>query len=64
MISEGVGVDLIKLPYLLYVFGQIDINKQGRPRSDAAEHGVCSGSTLLATHSAILYTLTGSKLTC
>ena len=42
MISEGVwwggggGFDLIKLSYLLYVFGQEGLSKQCRSRSDAA----------------------------
>ena len=39
-----VGVDLIKLPLLLYVFGQTDLSRQCRLRSDAAERGVWSGS--------------------
>ena len=56
------GSDLIKLPYLLYVYGQTDLSKQCRHRSDAAERGVWSGSTLFATHSAILQTLTVSKM--
>ena len=38
------------------------LSKQCRPRSDAAERGVWSGSRLFATHSAILHTLTGSKM--
>ena len=56
------GCDLIILPYLLYVFGQTVLSKQCRPRSDAAERGVWSGSTLFATHPAILHTFTGSKM--
>ena len=40
MISKGGGgggeVDLIKLAYLLYVFGKTSLSKQCRPRSDAA----------------------------
>ena len=59
-ISEG--LDLIILPYLLYVFGQTSLGKQCRPRSDAAERGVWSRSTLIATHPAILHTFTGSKM--
>ena len=35
MISEGAY--LIKLACLLYVFGNISLSKQCRPRSDAAE---------------------------
>ena len=56
------GVDLIKLPYLLYVFGQTAFSKQCRPWSDAAECSVWSGSTLFATHSEILHTLIDSKM--
>ena len=56
------GFDLIKLPCFLYVFGQTDHRKQCRPRSDAGECSIWSGSTLFATHSAILHTLTGSKM--
>ena len=60
MISDcvgwGVGVALLKLPFLLYVFRQTNLSKQCRPRSDA------TGPTLFATHSAILHTLTGSKI--
>ena len=41
------------LPYLSYVFGQTGLSKQFRPRWDAAEFGVSSGSTLFATHPAI-----------
>ena len=43
----------ILLPYLPYVFGQTGLSKQFRPRWDAAERGVSSGSTLFATHPAI-----------
>ena len=53
MISEG--FDLIKLAYLFYVFVQTNLSKRYRPRSDAAKSGVWSGSTLFATHPAILY---------
>ena len=60
MISEW--FDLIKLPYLLYVLGQAGLIKQCRPRSDAATRGVRSGSTLFATHTAILHTFAGSKM--
>ena len=56
------GVDLIVLPYLLYVFGQTSLSKQSRPRSDAAERGVWSGSTLFATHPAILHIFIGNKI--
>ena len=54
------GVDLIILPYLLYVFGKTGLSKQCR--SDAAERGVWSGSALFTTHPAILHTFTGSKM--
>ena len=37
MISDGVWVDLIKLPYLLYVFGKAGLSKQYRPKSNVAE---------------------------
>ena len=61
MIS-GVGegeFGLIKLPYLIYAFGQIDLNKQFRTRSDAAECG--SGlHRLPLIHN--LHTFIGSKL--
>ena len=36
-------LDFIKLQYLLYVFGQIGLSKECRPRSDAAERGVRRG---------------------
>ena len=42
-----------KIPYLPYVFRQTGLSKQYRPRWDAAERGVSSGSTLFATHPAI-----------
>ena len=60
MVSEE--VDVIKLPYLLYVLGQIGLSKQCRPGSDAIERGIWSGSTLFAIHSAILHTCTGNKM--
>ena len=56
------GFDLIILPYLLYVFGQIGLSKQCRPKSDAEERGVRSGSTPFTTYLAILHTFTGSKM--
>ena len=40
------------IPYLPYVFGQTGLSKQYRPRWDAAERGVSSGSTLFPTHPA------------
>ena len=55
------GFDLIKLLFLLYVFGKTDVSKQCRPWSDAAECGVWSGSTLFATHPAILHIFIVSK---
>ena len=55
------GYDLIKLPYLLYVFGKTGLSKQCRSRSDATECGTWSGSTLFATHQTILHTFIGSK---
>ena len=66
MISRKWGVrewrrfDLIKLPYLLTYSDRL--GKQFRPRSDAAKHGIWSGSTLFATHPTILHTFTGSKM--
>ena len=54
--------DLIKLQYFLYVFGKISLRKQCRPRPDAAERGVWSGSTLYATHQAIVYTFICCKM--
>ena len=65
MISEGRGewgVDLIKLAYLLYVFGKTTMSKKCRPTSDATERGVWSGPTLFATPPAILYTFIGNKM--
>ena len=56
MISKG--FNLITLPQLLYVFGQTGLSKQCRPRSDATERGVWSGSALFATHPAILHSFT------
>ena len=56
-ISEG--FDLIILPYL---FGQTGLSKQCRPRSDATECGIWSGSTLFDTHQVILHTFTCSKM--
>ena len=50
------------LPYLFYIFRQTALSKQCRPRFDAAECGVWSGFTLLATNQAILHTFTGSKM--
>ena len=43
----------VVLPYLPYIFGQTGLSKQYRPRWDATERGVSSGSTLFATHPAI-----------
>ena len=54
--------DLKELPYFHYAFGQASLSKQCRPRSDAAERGVWSGSTHFAIHTAILNTLIGSKM--
>ena len=56
------GFYLIILPYFLYVFGQTGLNKQCRPRSNSAERGVWSGSTLFASHPAIVHTFTDSKI--
>ena len=60
LISEGVQFD--QCPYLLYVFGKTVLSKQCRPRSKATECGVSSGSTLFATHPAILNTFISSKI--
>ena len=38
------------LPYLSYVLGQTGLREQYKPRSDATECGICSGSTLFATY--------------
>ena len=54
--------DLNIVPYLLCVFGQTGMSKRCRSRSDAAERGVWSGSTLFATHPAILHTFLGSEM--
>ena len=56
------GLDFFKLPYVLYVFIQTSLSKQCRPRSNAAEHGVWSHSTLFTTQPAILHTFTGSNM--
>ena len=42
------------LPYLPYVIGHTGLNKQYRPRWDAAERGISSGSTLFVTYPAML----------
>ena len=60
--GKGVKGDLFKLAYLLYVFGKTSLSKQCRPRSDAVHRSVWSGSTLFATHPAILYTFIGNKM--
>ena len=44
-----------------YIFGQTGLSKQYKPRSDAEECSVSSGSTLFATHPAALDTSSGSK---
>ena len=44
----------VRLPYLPLVFGQTGPRKQCRPRSDAADCVVWSGSTRFATHSSVL----------
>ena len=54
----GWGLDLIKCPYLPYVFGKTGLSKQCRLRSDAGKCGVWSGSTLFATYPAIFITKT------
>ena len=41
------------IPYFVKVFGQTYMRKQCRPRSDAAERGVWSGSQLFAIHEAV-----------
>ena len=41
----GGGVRLIKLPYIVYVFGQTGLSKQCRPRSDAADAYRCISNT-------------------
>ena len=43
------GFDLMKLPYLSYVFERTRLNKQCRPK--------LAGSTLFVTYSAILHTI-------
>ena len=58
-ISVGVWFDY---NIVLYEFGQTGLSKQCRPGSDTTEHGVWSGSTLFATHPAILHTFTGIKM--
>ena len=51
-----VAIRLIKSAYLTVVFRQTGLDKQCRPRSDATERGVWSGSTLIAPHQAFLST--------
>ena len=63
MISEGGGgVDLIQLLFLLYIFEKTGLSNQCWPRSNAAERGVWSGSTLFATHPAVLQKQSVSKM--
>ena len=45
-----------KILYIHYVFRKTGLSKQCRPRLDATECSVQSGSTLFATHPAILNT--------
>ena len=54
--------DMTELLYIHNVFGQTGLSKQCKPRSDAAECGVWSGSTMFVTHPAILYTFIGSRM--
>ena len=56
------GFDLIILPYLPYVLGQTGLYKQCRPRSDAAECSIWSGTTLFVTHPAISHAVIDSKM--
>ena len=60
--DDWAGSDLIKLSYFFYVFGQTGLSKQCRLRSDAAECGIWSGSTLFATDTAILHIFVSSKM--
>ena len=46
--------------FTLSTVGQTGLREQTGPRSDAALCGICSGSTLFATHPAVLDT-TGSN---
>ena len=57
MISEGVRFDQTTVLYK-----KTGISKQYRPRSDAAEGGVRSGSILFATLPAILHTFIESNI--
>ena len=59
-ISEGVLVNHITV--LILRIWTDRLGKQCRPRSDAAECGVWSGSTLFATHPALLHIFTGSEI--
>ena len=63
MLSEWV-LSMIKLSYLLYVFGQTRLSKSCRQRSVEAECGVRSGSTLFATYPTILLTSAVSNMDC
>ena len=53
-------LDLIILPYSLYILRQTGLSKQCRLRSDATKCAVWSGSTLFATHPTILHTFSDS----
>ena len=48
--------------YLLYVFRKTRLSKQCRPRSEATDRGVWSGSTLFAILPAILQIFLGIQM--
>ena len=56
------GFDLIIFLYLFYVLWQTGLSKQCRPRSDAKECGIWSGSILFTTHPTVVHTFTGNKM--
>ena len=62
MVSSPVNLKIKTNVALPKIFGQTVYGKQCRPRSDAAERGVRSGSILFATHPSVFDTFSGSKM--
>ena len=56
------NIKIIKKNIWLFTWGQTNLSKHARLRSDPAEHGVRSGFAPLVRHPSVLYTLTTSKL--
>ena len=59
--NDGSPAGWVNTVFIL-IIGQISLSKLCRPRSDAAERGDWSGSTLFATHPAFLISSIGSKI--